>query len=333
MRWIPLIALCACEPTLAPPLAEADTDVDTDTDSDTDVEIPATLPPPSPLDDPEGRGPQSVSLEIVELDVGNELPLRLRVHTPSTPDTRVALVLTGFSLAPDLYDSYSQHLASHGYVSIGVGLRTNAFTPRTHASLAAEVSQVIDWIEDQTSGPLAAVDTSRVVIAGHSLGGKLALMAALEDSRVYGVVGIDPVDGVPPGVEISPDNPSVTPERMGDFDFPMVFVGEDADSTRCAPQAENYRAYYDATTAPVVRIEITDANHVSFLDNPTCGFLCNLCAEPSDDPEVTKAITAGIVYAYFEHVLRNREGARQYLITMPGHAAAGRASVNVKNGF
>lgn len=319
-----LIAVLSCKQQLASPDTEPATD------------LPTTLPTPptnAPLTDPEATGPQATTLRIEDLDIGRDREIRLRIHEPTTADTRVALVLTGFSLAPDLYDSYSEHLASHGYVSIGVNLRTSPFVRRSQRSYADDVRAVIDWIDTQEEGSFANLDASRVVIAGHSFGGKLGLMAALDDPRVYGVIGIDPVDSIPPGFEVSDDNPSLAPERMADFDFPMVFIGEDADVENCAPQGQNYRAYFDATPSPAVRVEIEGADHSSFLDNPDCGFLCELCADGDDDPLVTKQITRGLVYAYFEYILRNREGAREHLIAIPGHSDAGRVSINVANGF
>lgn len=329
MRRLTLLMLLAACKTPVAPLPTDDTDAPaTDTD---DTDPPTFVPPtPQPLGDPEDEGPQSWTLRLEELDVGQELPVRMRIHEPANPDTRVALILTGFSLAPDLYDSYAQHLASHGYVAIGVGLRTNAFTARTQLSLAQDVSSVIDWVDSQ-GGAMANVDTSRTVIAGHSLGGKLALLTALEDSRVYGVFGIDPVDANPPGQDPTPENPSLAPERMGEIDFPLVLVGEDLDQDVCAPQGDNYRDYYDATTSPVVRVEVEDANHVSFLDNPDCGFLCNVCTPREDDPVVTRAITRGLMLAYFEHILLEREGARDWLLQVPGRDDE--VNINVKNGF
>lgn len=331
MRFLSLLALLtACKTAVAPFPTDATDPPATDTD-DTDAPTPTPPPPtPTPLTDPEAMGPQSFTMRLAEVDVGRDQPVRLRIHEPTTPDTRIALVLTGFSLAPDLYDSYAEHLASHGYIAIGVGLRTNAFVSRTQLSLSEDVSTVIDWIEGQ-GGVLGDVDTSRVVIAGHSLGGKLGLLTALNDTRVYGVIGIDPVDALPPGVEPSPENPSLAPERMGEIDFPLVLVGEDLDQDVCAPQGENYRDYYDAATSPVVRIEIEDANHVSWLDNPDCGFLCSVCEPREDDPVVTRTITRGLVYAYFEHVLSQREGARNWLIQVPGRSDE--VNINVKNGF
>lgn len=329
MRWFPLFALFACKPAIVPYETDPATPTDTgDTDPDTDdTDVPLPTPPPTPLTDPEAAGPMGFTTRVTELDRGYEQTLQLRVFEPATPGSKIALVVPGFSMPANLYNTYGEHLASHGYATVIIGLRANVFNLRSQAVMASDISAVIDWIEGQGGG-LANVDTSRVVIAGHSLGGKLAFLTALNDSRVFGVIGLDPVDASP-GTAEDAENPSIAPERMGEIDFPLVVVGEDTNNTDCAPQGQNYRDYFDAATSPAVRVEILDADHMQFLDDPDCGPLCNLCPDGTADGADVLSFAHGATLAYFEHILAARDGARQYLIA----GQSGRTSVNVKNGF
>ena len=98
--------------------------------------------------------------------------------------------------------------------------------------------------------------------AGHSFGGKLALLEAATDSRIRAIATLDPVDGSGPVLNNPVLYPSVTPELMPEIHAPLLFVGAELGGLSdrlipCAPTADNYQRFYEAANSPAVEITQT----------------------------------------------------------------------------
>jgi dienelactone hydrolase len=121
----------------------------------------------------------------------------------------VVLMLPGFESAPWMYTSIGEALASHGYV---VALLVPPTTParvvagerRTSPEAAGQPSAAeIDELASRQAADLGAlltalpgtgagaVDVSRAVFAGHSLGGTAAVAACAVDARCVGAIDLD----------------------------------------------------------------------------------------------------------------------------------------------
>ncbi len=217
----------------------------------------------------------------------------------------------------------------------------------THKELAVYVVQMLDWITTtgaMPGGPLGgAADVTRIGLAGHSMGGKISMLTATQDARVDAVFGIDPVDAAGSPLPVSEeDYPSVTPELMGQIAVPIAVVGETINATctgllcqACAPEEDNFHQYYENAAKPAIEIEIIGANHMSFLDDPACGFTCSQCPAGTDDPELTKLLTRRAMTAFFQVVLRQQPAYLDYLTgqKMADDVAAGRVLTAHKNGL
>jgi hypothetical protein len=184
----------------------------------------------------------------------------------------------------------------------------------------------MDEVQDEANGLFAGaaaarVDTSRIVLAGHSLGGKVSLLTAARDDRPVGVFAIDPVDSAGgPGAQPSPANPSVAPELMPDITVPVGVIGETTNATctgffcqPCAPEGDNFESYVDAATGPLWMAEVAGANHVSFLDNPNCGFACSACGAGTDDPDETRRLTRRFFFSFVDLVANDDVCGRSWL--------------------
>ncbi len=293
-----------------------------------------------PVVDPRVEGEHEV--ERIETDIetggGTTIPLTMFVPTSEGPHP-VVIFLQGFLLGPDDYASYGEHVGSWGYVVILPELPGS-----TQSGDRDATSELLDWLEGP--GTLAGAvlggraDPQALMLGGHSRGGKVSFLTATTDTRVDAVFGIDPVDTAGgPGTSPSPSNPSVAPELMPLVIAPMVIVGETVNATggfmSCAPEAENFRQYFGAATAPAVAIEFLTANHMSFLDDPNCGFVCSACTAGTDEPSVTRRMTQGYMVAFAQWQLRGIEGYRDYLagpFTQPD-IDAGLVTVDTLNGF
>ena len=327
-------------PTTAEPTTSTNTLGDESTTSDDDASSSSSTGEDGPLVDPRTEGEHEV--ELIEVDIetegGTSIPLTMYVPTSDGPHP-VVIFLQGFLLGPDNYASYGEHLGSWGYVVIMPELPGN-----TQSGDRDATSELIDWVagpgtlEGAVLGGRA--DPELLLLGGHSRGGKVSFLTATTDTRVDAVFGIDPVDTAGgPGTNPSPDNPSVAPELMPLVLAPMTIVGETVNATggfmSCAPEAENFRQYFGAATAPAAAIEFLTANHMSFLDDPNCGLACSACTAGTDEPWVTRRMTQGYMVAFAQWQLRGQDGYRDYLagpFTQPD-IDAGLVTVDTAGGY
>jgi len=201
---------------------------------------------------PAERGPYGIGVlhdDAVDASRGREIDLLiLYLLTTATGDpvARYPLILFnhGFMLWGELYRSYGEQLASQGFV---VALPTYAMSmvAISHSTLAADARFVIDHClalaTDVRSPLFGLVDAGAIGAAGHSFGGKLALLEAATDPRVRAIAALDPVDGGGPVINDPVLYPSVTPELMPEIQAPLLFVGAELGGLSdrlipCAPQ-------------------------------------------------------------------------------------------------
>ncbi|MCX5744629.1 MAG: hypothetical protein NT062_19235 [Proteobacteria bacterium] len=149
-------------------------------------------------------------------------------------------------------------------------------------------------ITDLLARPALALDPDHVATVGHSLGGKISTLAASGDPRIDAVVGWDPVDS---------SSPSVAPQLMGALHAVVAVIGETTNATggtggmSCAPAAENYAQFYAAAKSPAVAITVAGADHMDWVDDPSCGF-CTLCTAGTAAPELVRAATRRLTVAW-----------------------------------
>ena len=191
--------------------------------------------------------------------------------------------------------------------------------------LKAELIGVLDWIESNAlaaAGPFEGkADMARLGLAGHSLGGKIAMLTSTEDERPIAIFGIDPVDAAGgPGARPSERFPSVTPELMPLIDVPLGLMGETTNATcrgpfcqACAPEADNFQQYFNHATSPAIEIEVLGASHMSFLDDTNCGIACAVCGEGTDEPAETRQLAHRYMTAFFNVFLRGDASYRYWL--------------------
>jgi acetyl esterase/lipase len=232
----------------------------------------------------------------------------------------VVLISHGFQLPPSQYTSYAQRLASHGYVALTVDFKAGLFDPN-HVVYAKQVLGGIDWVaQEATLGPIS--DTDNVGLTGHSLGGKLSVIAASMDTRVRASITLDPVDGA---MNCDPQKCPDASELLP-LDIPLGFVGETLDAMggfmSCAPAADNFLTFYKNTTAPSLAVTVLGANHMSFLDDLAgCGFTCSLCNQPTLDNAVVNDLSRAFVVAFYGRHLR---GISDYDLYLTGAEAQAR---------
>jgi len=246
---------------------------------------------------------------------GRTLPAT--VFVPSTPGPHALVVISpGFQMQRAQYDSYARHLATWGFVSVLTDYADSSFGA-DHTKLAQDVPAVIDWALAQSS---LDVDAQRIAVAGHSLGGKISVYAASLDARIDAVVAWDPVDS---------SNPSVAPDKMGALTAAIAVVGETTNSSGgfmpCAPAAENFEKFYDAAPSPALAMTIDGADHMDWVDDPSCG-LCGFCQAGHRPPDRARTASRRLDVAWLRRHLF-ADTAMDVWLDSPPEVAAGQASV------
>jgi hypothetical protein len=291
--------------------------------------------------DPGEAGQHSWARTGFEMDLnGTSIPLTIYLPDGDGPFP-VIVFHHGFQLETGLYSSYGEHLASWGYVAILPQMPGGLLDSPNHRELKEYLLGILDWI-DANAGDTKS-DPDLLGLAGHSMGGKIALLAASEDRRPLCVFGLDPVDAAGgPFNTPGPDYPSVTPELMGQITIPLGLLGETVNATctgfmcqACAPEEDNFHQYYLYAESPVVEIEVLGANHMSFLDDPDCGVTCSACPKGTDDPRVTRMLARRYLTAFFQLVLRDDSSFQTYLTGsgMQADESAGLVASESKNDF
>ncbi len=229
----------------------------------------------------------------------------------------------GFMLAANGYDQLLTHLASWGYVACSTDYPGTLFSI-DHRDVATALSSLRAAMAAGTISGLPKVDAARVAAAGHSLGGKGAVMAALADPAFAAVFALDPVDGNPsPGGTIDAAHPQLTPTRTATLAVPMGYFGATQShctassfgATPCAPTGLDAAAFYAGTPSTIARYlwTVWDFGHMQFLDDPSCGFTCSTCVAGTSPVAPRKAAVRATVVAFLERHLRGAATAESWL--------------------
>lgn len=291
-----------------------DTAVDTsipdgtpDTPADT---TPDTSPDTTDAPDPAAVGPLGVTREEVEV-AGFDAVLFVPTGVAPAP----AIVLApGFQLDGSAFAGYGEHLASHGIAVLIPTFGDSLFAPISHNELADDFVVMVTWLAADSR-----IDATRIGAAGHSRGGKIAILATTRSTAIKALFGLDPVDTVGgPGAQPSPANPSVTPERMAAVIVPFAVLGSayggtaaSAFAPACAPVEDNYHQYaLAAGAAPVVYEWLAPASgHNDFAD--PLPFLLSFACQAGDDPAATRTLAKARLVAFFK---RHLEGDQRYAL-------------------
>ncbi len=222
----------------------------------------------------------------------------------------------GFMLWGDIYRSYGEHLASHGFV-VALPTYPMSFSSANHTAVAGDARFVIDHCLALNAQPGTAlsglVDAIKIGAAGHSFGGKLSLLVASMDARVRAVGALDPVDGGGPAPDDPVLFPSVTPERMGAIQIPLLLIGAELGGVSwflipCAPPAENYQRFYEAANPPAIEVTQRGAGHGQYV-GPGAEAMLAACAPGTADTAWVRASSASYLTAFFLGRLGGDEAA------------------------
>lgn len=240
-------------------------------------------------------------------------------HYPVATSARpLVLFAPGFQIPSSAYRNWAEHLASWGFITVRADPAAG-FSPN-HTAMSQDLRSVLNDVLLPEALPVA-VDAGRIALSGHSLGGKVSLMAAEGDARVRALFVFDPVNGAGPS-GYSPDQPNIIPQPMGSFALPIGVLGELLDSVggvggqACAPAAINYQTIFLAATASPRAFEWTldGASHIDFVTNQDqCGISCAFCQPRTLPLEQTHAFMRASSVAFMRTYLQEATGLCPWL--------------------
>ncbi|MFF3501763.1 alpha/beta hydrolase family protein [Streptomyces sp. NPDC003247] len=260
------------------------------------VTAPVTAAAPAAAADPSQAGPHAVAHTDVTVTASGR-SFSARVWYPGTTSGADAPVAAGahpglafghgFLQDVSQYASLLGHYASWGFVTVAP--KSQGGLLPSHSSFADDLNAALTWltVQNGTSGSrfAGAVDTARLGVAGHSMGGGAALLAASRNTAVRSV-------STTAAAETSPS--AVTASAA--LAVPAQYVGGSSDSI--APVAANQQKMYDAKPAPAQLRVITGGFHCGFVDAWALG-----CDSGSLTRAAQQQLTKGVTAAYLLYTL------------------------------
>ncbi|MBM4251924.1 MAG: hypothetical protein FJ146_08125 [Deltaproteobacteria bacterium] len=250
----------------------------------------------------------------------------------------LVIVLPGFLAHYSYYEQMTRHLVSWGFVVLGIDFAK----PSDHAGSAKQVQRTIDWALSAANPAASIIDRDKIAIAGHSLGGKIAVYASSGDAntkypainfagapRIKVIIAWDPVDsGGPPCAIAEGDAPGqcrgnpVLPENIRRSGAKMlIFGGITGDPKRltCTPRGRTHANFYANAPSSAMHVEFPKSGHVDWVAQNTwfglLPFLGNLfCGDhPSADPLKVQAIAKRTQLVWLLKNFGNYDDLDQYL--------------------
>ncbi len=173
----------------------------------------------------------------------------------------------GFAQEPSRYAGLLAHMASWGYILVAPESHTGLVVD--HAAYAADFSAALGWLEQvgdaapddpapddpAHAGLGSAVDGTRLGVAGHSMGGGAALLAAAADPRVSAWIVLAPAETSPSAVAAMADVTAVGAVLAGDEDV-------------ITPLPDHARPIHEAGRDARLLTVLRGGSHCGFQDVP-----------------------------------------------------------------
>ena len=202
------------------------------------------------------RAPADVVAKTVQVTVaGRSFPARLAypAHGGGYPTVAFA---HGFAVSSSAYAGTITALARAGYVVIAPDSELGGYP--SHSRFADDLNRSLAWLGAGKGLPRGKADASRTAVAGHSMGGGVALLAASRSRTVDGVATLA-------AAETSP-SASAAVRRLR---VPSLFVVGTED--RIVP-AEGTATMFGRAPRPSLLAAIVGGSHCGFMEivPPAC---------------------------------------------------------------
>jgi pimeloyl-ACP methyl ester carboxylesterase len=271
--------------------------------------------PASTAVSPSSKGPYEVE-EIRTTLVRNGRSIPVVAEVPKGASPMPAMVfLPGFKIDSQSYAQTTKYLASHGFVVIRAD-PPGGLLSANHEEMSLDASAAIDWAADAKGQLQGKVDITKIGVAGHSMGGKLATMTAIRDSRVKALFAIDPVNL---------RDPDVVGSSIKDLKVPFGLVGETTDAVgpflrpAVAPKEANYQTFFEGSNnAPWVKEwTLEGADHFDFVDDGGGALAALTSNGGSADSDKVLQTTRSLLTAFARQHLKGEDMSSFFREKMP----------------
>ncbi|EYU41443.1 hypothetical protein MIMGU_mgv1a010077mg [Erythranthe guttata] len=214
-------------------------------------------------------------------------PKPLLICAPSEEGVYPVLVfLHGFLLYNSFYSQLLQHVASHGFIVVAPQLYS--ITGPDAKEEIKVTSEITNWLSNGLSRflpPNVEPNLTKLALAGHSRGGKVAFASALNNKqksptslKFSALIGVDPVDGTGKGEQHPLPVFTYTPHSFDLDGMGVLIVGSGLGEVKrnplfppCAPKGVNHEDFYNECSKPVHYFVAKDYGHLDMLDDGTKG--------------------------------------------------------------
>jgi dienelactone hydrolase len=198
--------------------------------------------------------PVTMQRAVVKIS-GRSFPARLAYPTRGGQYPAIAFA-HGYGIDSSFYRGTLRALAAAGYVVIAPDSETGQ-SP-SHVRLADDLNRSLRWLGQQSARgtrvvPRGKVDPSRLAVAGHSMGGGVALLAATRSRSVDTVVTLAAAD-------TAPMRASAAVRRLR---VPSLFVVGTED--RIVPAAST-TVMFRRAPSPSLLASIRGGSHCGFME-------------------------------------------------------------------
>ncbi|XVE65954.1 hypothetical protein DITRI_Ditri08aG0041800 [Diplodiscus trichospermus] len=270
-----------------------------------------------------GFGSYTTMLQKVDSASSSSLPdpppKPLLIASPSeTGQFPLLIFLHGYLLYNSFYSQLLQHVASHGFIVIAPQLYTVA-GPDTTGEIKSTAT-ITDWLSKGVLQALLPSDVqpnlSKLGLAGHSRGGKVAFALALQKAvttlKFSALIGVDPVDGMDKGKQTPPPVLTYVPHSFN-LDMAVMVIGSGLGEVKknplfppCAPKGVNHEDFFKECRKPACHFVAKDYGHLDMLDDDTKGIrgrssYC-LCKN-GKAREPMRSFVGGVVVAFLKAYL------------------------------
>lgn len=175
-----------------------------------------------------------------------------RIYYPTTTSegTFGAVVIApGFTAGSSTYAGLAERVASHGFVTFAIDTNSRLDFP---PSRGQQMLAALDYLTQQSS-VRNRIDTSRLAVAGHSMGGGGTLEAADDRPSLEAAVPLQPwhSDKTWPGIDV-----------------PTMIIGAQSDTI--APVSSHSEPFYQSipSTGEKAYVELRGESHMAAATNP-----------------------------------------------------------------
>lgn len=248
-----------------------------------------------PTGSPAAVGPHPVLARGMQLgDWDDGFPIVLYEPADQHGPLPAIVFLPGRSAPEQFYESWGRALASRGFV---VAMRGYYGFLRTDPELTEDARKIAHWLVQR-----GYADQARIGVAGHSMGGKASMMAALADPIFHAVVALDPDENGYTHVARGP---------IAELKAPLLIIGmEDsilAHSRLCATEKGNYRSFWKYAPPGTLELTVRHADHMQVMDTseyPGMG----ICRVGTNNTTRVRTLSRAALTAFFEdHLLGKTE--------------------------